>query len=75
MGSGKRWPPPRGNPRWLGTPRFSSTQSGSGVGSLARGRVWMWSFFCVCLRDGRAGHTPSPGSEGQGGTLNRDGLK
>lgn len=41
----------------------------------SRGWVWIWMFFCACLGDSRAGHTPSPGSEGQGELCTERGLK
>lgn len=61
---------------WGQTPRFflrpKEVWSGQpGIG----GGFGFGFFFCARLGDGRAGRTPSPGSEGPRGTLHPEGFK
>ena len=73
---GGGWDGPRLGAAGAGWGRLAFPQSKVGLEWEAWSRGgFAFGFFCACLGDARAGHTPSPGSEGRGGTLHREGFK
>lgn len=69
LGGGKGWPQLTGYRRLA----FPPPQVGLEWEAWQRGRLWIWVFSV--LEDRRAGHTPSPGSEGPRGTLHPEGFE